>query len=117
MFCFCIYARRWHQTILHGRDNSCPRSGQVLPGLASALPSASSLRRETARLRLPDMSFCGGGLQQSRAQQREAAPGLLLCAHCGAAQDAGCDCEDEKIESPFSALAELKAALESERRD
>lgn len=40
-----------------------------------------------------------------------------LCAHCGASRDAGCDCEDEKIESPFSALAGLKAALESERRD
>ena len=45
----------------------------------------------------------------------EDCPGL--CAHCGAAQDAGCDCEDEKIESPFSALAGLKAALESKRRD
>lgn len=36
-----------------------------------------------------------------------------LCAHCGAPQDAGCDCEDEKIESPFSALAGLKAQLTS----
>lgn len=41
----------------------------------------------------------------------EDCPGL--CAHCGAAQDAGCDCEDEKIESPFSALAGLKAQLAS----
>jgi len=45
----------------------------------------------------------------------EDCPGL--CAHCGAAQDAGCDCEDEKIESPFSALAGLKARLELDSKD
>ncbi|MCR9097367.1 MAG: YceD family protein [bacterium] len=45
----------------------------------------------------------------------EDCPGL--CAHCGASQDSGCTCEDEKIESPFAALAGLKAELESERRD
>lgn len=37
---------------------------------------------------------------------------LGLCAHCGAARTkdpaAGCDCEDEKIESPFAVLAQLK---------
>ena len=45
----------------------------------------------------------------------EDCPGL--CAHCGAPQDSGCTCEDEKIESPFAALAGLKAELESERQD
>ena len=45
----------------------------------------------------------------------EDCPGL--CAHCGASQDSGCTCEDEKIESPFAALAGLKAELESERQD
>jgi len=45
----------------------------------------------------------------------EDCPGL--CAHCGASQDAGCDCEDEKIESPFSALAGLKAQLELDPKD
>lgn len=45
----------------------------------------------------------------------EDCPGL--CAHCGAPRDAGCDCEDEKIESPFSALAGLKAQLEAEQQD
>ena len=45
----------------------------------------------------------------------EDCPGL--CAHCGAPQDAGCACEDEKIESPFSALAGLKAQLEADSQD
>ena len=44
----------------------------------------------------------------------EDCPGL--CAHCGAPQDAGCACEDEKVESPFSALAGLKAQLEAKEK-
>lgn len=44
----------------------------------------------------------------------EDCPGL--CAHCGAPQDAGCACEDEKVESPFSALAGLKAQLEAKEQ-
>ena len=41
---------------------------------------------------------------------------LGVCSHCGAARTdepgAGCDCEDEKIESPFAVLAQLKSELE-----
>ena len=37
---------------------------------------------------------------------------LGVCGHCGRARSnepgAGCDCEDEKIESPFAVLAQLK---------
>ena len=40
----------------------------------------------------------------------EACPGV--CGHCGAPRGdvpgAGCECEDEKIESPFAVLAQLK---------
>ena len=47
---------------------------------------------------------------------------LGICAHCGAARLAegaartnasgkGCSCEDEKIESPFAVLAQLKSTL------
>ena len=70
----------------HWRDGRC-RDAALYANLlkelfSSALPSASSLRRETARLRLPDRSF--RGLQQSRAQQgqqREAARCTKLCSH------------------------------------
>ena len=41
---------------------------------------------------------------------------LGVCAHCGSARSsepgAGCDCEDEKIESPFAVLAQLMADME-----
>ena len=41
---------------------------------------------------------------------------LGVCSHCGVARTseagAGCDCEDEKIESPFAVLAQLKADME-----
>ena len=69
-----------HQTTAAKADKACCL-------LLVVLPPASTLRRETAHKRLPDRHFRGRrlrGLQQSRAQQREAAPGLLLCAHCGA---------------------------------
>jgi len=41
---------------------------------------------------------------------------LGVCSHCGQprANDskAGCDCQDEKIESPFAVLAQLKQRME-----
>ena len=43
----------------------------------------------------------------------EACPGI--CPHCGIERTsepgAGCSCEDEKIESPFAVLAQLKDDL------
>lgn len=41
---------------------------------------------------------------------------LGVCSHCGQPRTndskAGCDCEDEKIESPFAVLAQLKQQME-----
>lgn len=43
---------------------------------------------------------------------------LGVCGHCGAERSndpgVGCECEDEKIESPFAVLAQLKMDLEQE---
>ncbi len=59
----------------------------MLP-LASVLPPASSAAQGDRSLASPRQIFLGGARADSnnpRAQQREAAPGLLLCAaqRCG----------------------------------
>ena len=92
-FRFCIYARRSHQTIA----DTCPDTDGTTTAakadkfccllLVSYRPLAVCAG-ETARLRLPDGCFFGAPPARTptipRAAAREAAPGLLLCAHCGA---------------------------------